>query len=329
MVVVPDDQLSLAIGREGQNARLAAKLTGWRIDIKSLTEAATDAHRKLLEVPAFAETAASNPDLVASAGNVLAKKAEGKPITPEEYQQLAKLVDLVEKRVAKGRQEERAAKVEKVAAIKATIPAAAYKVPLSTVNLSDRAQRVLAEADFQTVGQVMEQLALDEDRILGLEGYGPKMLDDLKTALAAVVLPEEVVEAPPAEAPAAELAPEAAPEAVAEPGVVEAVSEPAAPESEAVAAAPAEAVEAETVPAEAQETLAIGEPAAVEEEAEEEGEDKDAEDGGDGRKKGKKKGKKKGAVEITYDEDLGMFITRKKRKPGRAKDEMFGGLSDE
>jgi len=34
-VVVPDDQLSLAIGKEGQNARLAAKLTGWRIDIRS------------------------------------------------------------------------------------------------------------------------------------------------------------------------------------------------------------------------------------------------------------------------------------------------------
>lgn len=33
--MVPDDQLSLAIGREGQNARLAAKLTGWRIDILS------------------------------------------------------------------------------------------------------------------------------------------------------------------------------------------------------------------------------------------------------------------------------------------------------
>jgi transcription termination/antitermination protein NusA len=37
-VIVPDDQLSLAIGREGQNARLAARLTGWRIDIKSETE---------------------------------------------------------------------------------------------------------------------------------------------------------------------------------------------------------------------------------------------------------------------------------------------------
>jgi N utilization substance protein A len=37
-VIVPDDQLSLAIGREGQNARLAARLTGWRIDIKSETD---------------------------------------------------------------------------------------------------------------------------------------------------------------------------------------------------------------------------------------------------------------------------------------------------
>jgi N utilization substance protein A len=40
IVVVPDGQLSLAIGKQGQNARLAAKLTGWRIDIKSATEAA-------------------------------------------------------------------------------------------------------------------------------------------------------------------------------------------------------------------------------------------------------------------------------------------------
>ena len=41
-VVVPDDQLSLAIGREGQNARLAARLTGWRVDIRSETEFAQE-----------------------------------------------------------------------------------------------------------------------------------------------------------------------------------------------------------------------------------------------------------------------------------------------
>jgi N utilization substance protein A len=39
-VTVPDYQLSLAIGKEGQNARLAARLTGWRIDIRPDTEQA-------------------------------------------------------------------------------------------------------------------------------------------------------------------------------------------------------------------------------------------------------------------------------------------------
>ncbi|TAK68074.1 MAG: transcription termination/antitermination protein NusA [Actinomycetota bacterium] len=55
-VVVPDYQLSLAIGREGQNARLAARLTGWRIDIRSDTAAPTDA-----ATTAAAPTAAAAP----------------------------------------------------------------------------------------------------------------------------------------------------------------------------------------------------------------------------------------------------------------------------
>ena len=46
-VVVPDNQLSLAIGREGQNARLAARLTGWKIDIKSVRQA------KNIELPSY------------------------------------------------------------------------------------------------------------------------------------------------------------------------------------------------------------------------------------------------------------------------------------
>lgn len=63
-VVVPDRQLSLAIGKEGQNARLAAKLTGWRIDIKSATAAeaekapppTVEAIKEDLAAPAKAET---------------------------------------------------------------------------------------------------------------------------------------------------------------------------------------------------------------------------------------------------------------------------------
>jgi N utilization substance protein A len=45
-VLVPDYQLSLAIGREGQNARLAARLTGWRIDIRSDAALATHAEHE-------------------------------------------------------------------------------------------------------------------------------------------------------------------------------------------------------------------------------------------------------------------------------------------
>jgi N utilization substance protein A len=48
-VVVPDKQLSLAIGKEGQNARLAARLTGWRIDIKSVS--AIEAERTVIQEP--------------------------------------------------------------------------------------------------------------------------------------------------------------------------------------------------------------------------------------------------------------------------------------
>ena len=44
-VIVPDNQLSLAIGKEGQNVRLAAKLTGWKIDIKSQSQAEEELDR--------------------------------------------------------------------------------------------------------------------------------------------------------------------------------------------------------------------------------------------------------------------------------------------
>jgi N utilization substance protein A len=59
-VIVPDYQLSLAIGREGQNARLAARLTGWRIDIRSDTAVAPAAEgdRRPDGRPAPAESAA-------------------------------------------------------------------------------------------------------------------------------------------------------------------------------------------------------------------------------------------------------------------------------
>jgi N utilization substance protein A len=65
-VVVPDKQLSLAIGKEGQNARLAAKLTGWRIDIKSVS--AIESERAVIQEP---ETAAEVIPLEVTEGEPL------------------------------------------------------------------------------------------------------------------------------------------------------------------------------------------------------------------------------------------------------------------
>jgi N utilization substance protein A len=57
-VIVPDDKLSLAIGKSGQNARLAARLTGWKIDVKSYTASLEAAAEQRAEVVNVAEVEA-------------------------------------------------------------------------------------------------------------------------------------------------------------------------------------------------------------------------------------------------------------------------------
>ena len=73
VVIVPDKQLSLAIGKEGQNARLAAKLTGWRIDIKSESEAALEGLDTLIAERA-ADKLSKQGDLLAVAERLLLGK---------------------------------------------------------------------------------------------------------------------------------------------------------------------------------------------------------------------------------------------------------------
>ena len=62
VAVVPDDKLSLAIGRDGQNARLAARLTGWKIDVKSESAAAKLAAMQQEAEEAEPETAEDAPE---------------------------------------------------------------------------------------------------------------------------------------------------------------------------------------------------------------------------------------------------------------------------
>jgi N utilization substance protein A len=77
LVIVPDYQLSLAIGREGQNARLAARLTGWRIDIKSESQASE------APAPATSKPATSKPAPASAAPPKPAQPPEPAPPSPE------------------------------------------------------------------------------------------------------------------------------------------------------------------------------------------------------------------------------------------------------
>jgi N utilization substance protein A len=197
IVVVPEDQLSLAIGRSGVNARLGAKLTGWRIDIKSLPEAAVEALRLLETDSLFSDLAKAEAESIAKVESTLTKKAENRPIPPEEYQTLTQFVDRVQRTVMAERDAVRTLRREKLDLIRKTIPVSAYEVPLEEIGLGARVLNLLNEAGYTIAGQVMEQLELDEDTILGLQGFGPKAMEELRTKLSEYEFPEvEIITEP-------------------------------------------------------------------------------------------------------------------------------------
>jgi len=179
-VIVPDDQLSLAIGREGQNARLAAKLTGWRIDIKSLAEAAHESIDRLRNDDYYAELAVELESDMERVAITLAKMDERKPVMPEEYTTLTSLVNSVEERRLEMHEAELAERRAKLEVVRAGIPSLAYSFSLTEADvLTDRIRGVLLEANFETVGQVLEQLSMDSDVILALSGIGPKVVENI------------------------------------------------------------------------------------------------------------------------------------------------------
>lgn len=355
-VVVPEDHLSLAIGRDGQNARLAAKLTSWRIDIKSLPEAASDALHKLQSDPEYAKLAEHEEETLPQVIGTLAKKSEGRAVTPEEYQVLSQFVDRVERGMVRQRAGAKLLEDERALEIRAQIHPQAFNIPLEDLPFSDKVFNLLTEAGYHTVGDLMLQIKLEPDTILVLSGVGSKVMREIEmaldtvelppleaepaptaeatpaeTALAEAVLAEaELVEAAPAEAPAGEAA-----TAALETPMVEAaptVSEAVMPTGEA---APAEILQEPPTKKEAAPAPATDE-AVVEEETKEEipstleellalkpealipapALEEEDEEGEAGVGGKKGKKKKKKFVEIEFDPDQNVVIAKKKRKRG-------------
>jgi N utilization substance protein A len=350
-VVVPEDQLSLAIGRDGQNARLAAKLTSWRIDIKSLPEAASDSLHKLQSTAGLADLAAREAAIMPQVEAILAKKAEGRPVTPEEYSLLSQFVDRVEREIISQRQAEKKVEKDRHDLAMTSIPAPAFEMSLEDLKLAERIFNVLSESGYSTIGDLMLQMELDSDAILGLNGIGPKAMEEIQSSLASITFPEPIVEVEPeaeveleaelaevegaepvaqaseaempeVEVPAAEMVMAEAPvseDAEAEVEVAEAGLEEQAPLAEALfETAEGVAVEGEPTAEEVEEE----EPSTLDElftlkpEAFDVSEiDFEEEEGEEGDQKKKKKKKKK-FVEMEYDPDKDVVIVKRKRKRG-------------
>jgi len=182
IVIVPDDQLSLAIGREGQNARLAAKLTGWRIDIKSLTEAAQDSLNN--KDNKWADPAIVNDEeFIRKVEIVLAKKAANRPITSEDFSVLSRMAGAVEGRIVAARAIEFEEINKARLSARKTVPAQAWDVSLAALELSARVVSLLETNRITSLGDILMYFEMGDEVLLELNGFGAKALDEVKAAV--------------------------------------------------------------------------------------------------------------------------------------------------
>lgn len=330
LVVVPEDQLSLAIGRDGQNARLAAKLTGWRIDIKSLPESISDWLFALQNQDELKELAKEEKDNIPQIEDIMERKADGRIINPEEYDILSKFNDRLETYASNKQQAKVEAHQKLMDEAMQSIPQGAFELDLSESGLSEKIIEALIEAKFNNAGKLVLKSKVNPDALLEISGVGPKTLE--KIAEFGEKLPDLVPEPEPE--PEEEIQPEELPaesaeteaEVKADVEAQETVEEEVG-ESEEVAEDSTE-VKAETEAAdetteEPQEEMSFDEmfkiksdefePAKLDSNEDSE-EDEEGDESSDDKKKKKKKTKK--FRELEYDPDRDITISKKKHKRG-------------
>ena len=313
IVVVPEDQLSLAIGMQGQNARLAAKLTGWRIDAVNIVEASQKALNRLFADPTLAELREKEADTISKVQEIIQKRQEGRALASDENVTLAHFLERVEKNGETNRKREaESAREDSRKAQRAGVDPRAFEINiLDVAEIKSHIRVILQEAGIETLGDLMAQVKTDPDVILSYSGIGPKAFEDLVSLVESYAFAAEGEEAPGA-AEAAEAVGEAS-----APEVPAAIQPAEAPEEIPAAVEPIS--EPELVPAEAGEPqeeksfeelfkLETLKQAPVSSEPATEDEDKLP------GVPGKKKGKKKKGYTVEYDPDRDSTVVRYKHK---------------
>jgi N utilization substance protein A len=169
-VMVEDKQLSLAIGKEGQNARLAAKLTGWRIDIKSETQVKEERERR--EKAEAERVAAMTPEEIEAeraakeAAAQIASFAEEEPVAApaEVVEEIAAEAPEVQPEVAEMAAEEQAPVAEAAPEV-AEIEVPVVETPVAEAPVETEVE--IVPGTEKTFAQAWEEFEAEEDIIEG------------------------------------------------------------------------------------------------------------------------------------------------------------------
>ncbi len=333
LVVVPEDNLSLAIGREGQNARLAAKLTGWRIDIKSVTEAAIENVAAVNTAP-LSVMKVKNREIIADVERILEKKRTNRPVNPEEYTTLTNFVNIAQRLILDQRDLVKRERQSLLDSVRPLVPVEAFNMSIAVLELADDIVKALGK--IETVGELMVRVLADEEglaRMLIANKAGDDAMEAIQYALDDLVIPE-ILQAQ--EAPAEEEATTPAPVIEESAPVLEVQAEgaqpvieededdvirPAFPDSPVVAESPRHEkrqTDKITVPDVAEIPVV---PVEWEEGDEEEGDERLSDKRSGRKKKTKVKKAKQSRVQLVFDEDMGEVVAKRRRKGNRDRGE--------
>ena len=236
-VIVPEDQLSLAIGRDGQNASLAARLTGWRIDIKSVVESAAELvylYEKGGEVTLTHENSGEaiiisteelfegEDEVIEKVRAILTKKNEGRVIAADETEVLNGFVDRVEKRKAAKVHYTVADVLKKLESADLT-PEEIEAMSIKDSGLPAHVCSILESRGYDTFSALYDVMKNDPDVMFKLQGITSDDMNDIARIVAfigrnkvtepePVAEPEQVVEPEPVAEPEPVVEPEPLPE---------------------------------------------------------------------------------------------------------------------
>jgi N utilization substance protein A len=345
LVVVPENELSLAIGRDGQNARLAAKLTGWRIDIKSQTESISDWLFNLQNKEEYKALAKEEKESITRAEEILTRKSEGRVTANDDRDFLTSFNDRLERGAANKQQAILEVYEKKRGAVLESLPEGAFNVAIEATTLTENIINTLKDAGYLNAGEVALDSQLNPEKLLALSGVGPKTVERI----------QKLVDELPALAPDIEISePEETSESVTD--TAELIQEPetitdASAEEESIPSEelgedepvvedkePKIALEEQKEDERAEEELSFDElfklkpevfdPASMDNEDEPEEEEEESL-AGKTKKKKKKARKPRVSRELEYDPDLDMTIAKKKHKRGEDGWDAFDNLPKE